>query len=65
MVLSGDEAVGSLWGRITSSAKRAGRTPQTNDSWIAACCLAYGVPLLTNNARDFQYFADNHGLQLL
>ena len=33
--------------------------------WIAACCIAYGLPLATRNVKDFAYFADHHGLELV
>lgn len=28
-----------------------------NDMWIAACCLVFGLPLVTNNLGDFQTIA--------
>jgi len=62
-VVVGDEAVAHLWGRIFARAQRAGRTPPINDSWIAASCLSYGLPLLTLNTKDYQFFVD-HGLRL-
>jgi predicted nucleic acid-binding protein len=36
-----------------------------NDSWIAACCIEGGLPLLTLNLRDFADFAEQDGLVLL
>ena len=35
-----------------------------NDTWIAACCLRYQIPLVTLNTADFSDFAA-HGLVLL
>jgi len=35
-----------------------------NDMWIAACCLARGLPLTTRNVKDFADFAKHHGLTL-
>ncbi len=64
-IISGDEAVASLWGRIQAGAQRSGKSAPINDSWIAACCLSYGLPLVTLNTKDYQYFAEHHGLQLL
>ena len=32
---------------------------------IAACCLAYEVPLATLNVKDYQDFTEHHGLRLL
>jgi predicted nucleic acid-binding protein len=34
------------------------------DTWIAACCLRYWIPLVTPNTADFNDFAE-HGLVLL
>jgi predicted nucleic acid-binding protein len=36
-----------------------------NDSWIAACCIEHGLPLLTLNRRDFVELAEHDGLVLL
>jgi predicted nucleic acid-binding protein len=36
-----------------------------NDSWIAACCLSYDVPLATLNTKDFVDFVQRDGLRLL
>jgi predicted nucleic acid-binding protein len=41
-------------------------TPRpVNDSWIAACCLSYDVPLATLNTKDFVDFVQRDGLRLL
>jgi len=37
----------------------------TNDSWIAACCRARGLPLATLNIKDFEDFAEHDGLVLV
>ena len=36
-----------------------------NDTWIAACCLAYDLPLATLNIKDFTDFAEHEGLTVL
>jgi predicted nucleic acid-binding protein len=36
-----------------------------NDTWIAACCLAHGVPLATQNVKDFTDFVEHEGLVLV
>ena len=33
--------------------------------WIAACCLAYEVPLATLNLKDYEGFTEYHGLPIL
>ncbi len=58
-VLPGDEAVAAIWGTPV----RSGRP--VNDMWIAACCLAYEVPLATLNLKDYEDFNEHHGLRIL
>jgi predicted nucleic acid-binding protein len=54
-----------IWGEITTAAQRRGRPRPLNDTWIAACCIEGGLPLLTLNRRDFADFAEHDGLMLL
>ena len=54
-----------VWGEITAGAQRRGRPRPLNDTWIAACCIEGGLPLLTLNRRDFADFAEHDGLVLL
>src|SRR3954469_5845551 len=53
------------WGEISAHATRRGRPRPQNDTWIAACCLAYDLPLATLNVKDFKDFAEHEGLRLL
>jgi predicted nucleic acid-binding protein len=53
------------WGEISAHATRRGRPRPQNDTWIAACCLAYDLPLATLNVKDFRDFAEHEGLILL
>lgn len=64
-VLHSDDDVARTWGAITAYAYRRGRPRPTNDSWIAACCLAYDLPLATRNVKDFEDFAEHEGLRIL
>ena len=64
-VLHSDERTTRVWGEITGRARRRGRPPPDNDSWIAACCLAYGLPLATGNVKDYADFAEHDGLRLV
>lgn len=36
-----------------------------NDTWNAACCVAYEVPLATLNRADFEDYERHDGLRLL
>ncbi len=40
VLLPFDEAVATTWGQLQARAQHRGRPRPTNDSWIAACCLA-------------------------
>jgi toxin FitB len=57
--------VAKVWAGLATGAERRGRPRPLNDSWIAACCIDRGVPLLTLNLRDFADFAAHDGLVLL
>ena len=64
VVVPYDEDVARHWGELAAASLRRGRTKPVNDTWIAACCLAADVPLLTINRRDFDDFATHDGLRL-
>ena len=57
-----DEETALAYGRITRALRRAGRLIGTNDLWIAAASLRYGLPLVTANVSDFSRV---DGLELL
>ena len=65
LILPADLEVSQIWGEITAWAQRRGRPRPLNDSWIAACCIEGGLPLLTLNRRDFADSAEHDGLVLL
>jgi predicted nucleic acid-binding protein len=60
-----DEEVARTWGRIAAAAVQRGRIRPVNDTWIAACCLAEGLPLATLNTKDFLDFVDHEGLRFV
>ena len=64
-VISGSKAVATLWGELSAAAVQRGRPRPVNDTWVAACCLAYQLPLATLNLKDFKDFTEHHGLRLL
>jgi tRNA(fMet)-specific endonuclease VapC len=45
---------GLHYGEVRASLQRAGAPIGNNDLWIAAHALALGVPLVTNNVREFE-----------
>jgi toxin FitB len=63
--IPGGSDVGRKWGEITAYAQRRGRPRPINDSWIAACCLTYDLPLATLNTTDFEDYAEHEGLRLM
>jgi predicted nucleic acid-binding protein len=64
-VIDGDAAVAETWGEIVAYSRKRGRPKSANDSWIAACCIRHGLPLVTLNERDFADFAEFEGLELI
>jgi len=60
-----DTQIARTWGELAGTAQLRGRPRPQNDTWIAACCLRYQVPLVTLNTADFTDFAAGHGLVLL
>jgi predicted nucleic acid-binding protein len=64
-ILPGDEAVAAVWGRLSAAGVQRGRPRPVNDMWIAACCLAYDLPLATLNLKDYEDFRTHHGLRVL
>jgi predicted nucleic acid-binding protein len=63
--LAGTMPVAEIFGELAAAAQRRGRPRPQNDTWIAACCLARRLPLATFNVKDFQDFAEHHGLELI
>ena len=60
-----DQETSRRWGELAGSG--ASRTPEgrgrhSNDLWTAAVALRHGLPLVTNNRKDFEGIA---GLRLL
>ena len=64
-VLPYSRAVAASWARLTAGARERGRPRPANDTWIAACGLAYDLALATMNRPDFEDFEQHHGLVLL
>jgi len=45
---------GLRYGEVRAVLQRAGTSIGNNDLWIAAHALALGVPLISNNVREFE-----------
>ena len=65
IVLPYSDDVARVWGRISAAAIRRGRARPANDTWVAACALAHGLPLATLNVKDFEDFGEYESLGLL
>ena len=59
------DEVARTWGEISARASIRGRPRPQNDTWVAACCLVYGLPLATLNVKDFKDFAEHEGLTII
>ena len=53
-VLPLSAAAGRHYGLVRAALERAGTPIGNNDLWIAAHALALGVPLVSNNLREFE-----------
>ena len=53
VIVLADRALCHTWAEVMDGARRRGRPIGTADAWIAATALARGVPLVTNNRRDY------------
>ena len=65
LILPYHPEVARTWGTIAAGAQLRGRRRPDNDTWVAACCIHAGLPLPTQNRRDFADFAIHDGLRLL
>ena len=59
------ENVAHTWGLISAHAHQRGQRSDSNDSWIAASCLAYGLPLATLNIKHYDTFVTHERLELI
>jgi predicted nucleic acid-binding protein len=52
-----DDEVAAVFGQLVASARRAGRRPKVQDSWIAATAYAHGAAVCTQD-EDFDDIPD-------
>ncbi len=50
-----NEALVNRWCDVRAGVLKLGRHIDAADAWIAATALELDIPLVTHNARDFQY----------
>ena len=48
-----NDTICTLWAELRASRDRKGRPIDAADAWIAATALAFEIPLVTHNAKDF------------
>jgi len=61
----GNAEVARKWGEITAYSQLRGWPRPFDDSWIAACALAYDLPLATLNVKHFEDYAEHEGLTII
>jgi predicted nucleic acid-binding protein len=75
-MIDGDDRVAQHWANIINAGLKAGhlhvhdsknpkREAQLNDTWIAACALAHGLTLVTDNRKDFDWMQAAVGLDMV
>lgn len=50
-----NDVICTLWAEVSDIGFRLGRPINAADAWIAATALALGAPLVTHNAKDFDF----------
>jgi tRNA(fMet)-specific endonuclease VapC len=46
------------WAEVRFEAKRTGKPVSVADAWVAATALAYSIPFVTHNYKDFENISD-------
>jgi len=62
LTLYPDERTCAVWSEVVDQCRRAGRSIQTADAWIASAALQWRCPLVTT---DFKDFAAVDGLEII
>jgi predicted nucleic acid-binding protein len=53
LTLYPDERTCAVWSEVVDQSRRAGRSVQTADAWIAAEALQWSCPLVTTDFKDY------------
>ncbi|MCA9214613.1 MAG: PIN domain-containing protein [Planctomycetales bacterium] len=53
-----DRRLCDCWARLKAESSAKGRVLETADAWIAATAVQLGIPLVTHNARDYQFLSN-------
>lgn len=61
-VLSFDVRLCQIWGELRAERQSIGKPISSQDAWVAATALHYGLPLVTHNPKDF---ADISNLKII
>ena len=57
-VIFADEELCDVWARVKMDAQQKGRPIESEDAWIAATALQFGIPLVTHNRKHYENVED-------
>jgi tRNA(fMet)-specific endonuclease VapC len=57
LVIPYDHEIARTYAHVLVTSERMGRSISSNDAWIAACAIRHGVPLVTHNAKHFEFIS--------